>query len=88
MSCSHDVSFLFLGSPPQLSMGDGDQGGNEEVPQPHEPQRCGGGRAGPRPGHGGPAPQPPAAQHRVGATRDRESGQSVTYGRGGGKCGK
>ena len=59
----------------QLPMGDSDQGGDEEVPQPHEPQRGGGGRVGAQPGRRGPAAQPPAPQHRVGHPSHRASGK-------------
>lgn len=48
-------------------MGHSDQGGHEEVPEPHEPQRGGRGRLGAQRGWLGAAAQPAPAEHRVGA---------------------
>ena len=42
---------IMLSLPPQPPLGDGDEGGHAEVPEPHEPRRGGRGRAGPRCGH-------------------------------------
>ena len=54
-------NFLLINSPhppvaPQPPMGDGNQGGHAEVPQPYEPQCVWGGRDGPGSGQPGPSP--------------------------------
>lgn len=56
--------FICLKQPP---MGDGDQGSNAEVPQPHEPECVWCGRPRQKRGHTGPVTQHQAAQHRVGS---------------------
>lgn len=48
-------------------MGDGDQGSNAEVPQPHEPECVWCGCPRQMRGHTGPVTQHQAAQHRVGS---------------------
>ena len=48
-------------------MGDGDQGSDAEVPQPHEPKCVWGGCSGQTRGHRGTVTQHQTAQYRVGA---------------------
>lgn len=50
-------------------MGDGDQGGDAEVPQPHEPRCVWCGCPGQKRGHGGTVTQHQTTQHRMGAPR-------------------
>ena len=57
-------------------MGDGDQGGDAEVPQPNEPQRVRGGRSGQRGGPRGEATQQPPAHRRLGHALHGHVGES------------
>lgn len=60
----------------QLPVGDSHQGCHEEVPEPNEPQRDWGGRAGAQPWWRRTSAQPQTPQHRVGPPGHRASGPS------------